>query len=810
MDKRLLFGMFAASTLALGTSCSNEEIFEQTSGDTAIVSFNLQTPGSTLTRAEGNGGLANKLVVAVYDEDGNLIPGLGQTKDCSNLLTGENVSLKLVKGQTYKVAFWAQNSSTEAYTITDGDLRNVQISYEGVNNDKTRDAFCWLEEITVGGNAQRDIELKRPLAQVNVGASDYEVAKNAGVVVSQSKATIKQASKALNVLTGEPSTETIDVEFALASIPDAADGANTLEVEGETYKWMSMCYILPSEKEQSTTVETSFEFKDTNTGRTVTLTEGLQNTPIQRNYRTNIIGNLLTSNVDFRIKVDNNFQDYYIVSPWDGVTLTEPALEGNTWKVSTAAEWAWLANNYWNRGVTNNITLTQDIDFNNHEIKAFNMGGTFDGQGHVVRNIVQKGGNGGLFTSDALYPQSFPAGLDIAVKNVTFENVKVDYNQSMYAGVVFNSTQNGHRLLFENVTINNSDVKGINGVGTFIGSVSEHTTCTLKNCKVEGSYLHNYGVAGESGYVCGLVGRVAGKLTFDGVDMKDVVVDGIEAAERVGTVAKYTKKRLEAAVVEGEGTIREINPVVVRVISLQTGVVSSDEEFAAAIARGEQNIILNPGTYNLGGRTIVAANTTIIGSDKEGCKLNLQKSVYFEGKNLTLKNLTYNVPTGLNYDEFNFGFIHRVNNFSMEDCLVNGRLRLNLTEGMVKNCEFKLTENSGFDGYAIYYYGASSSKLTVEDCEFNTAGKAIVMYNESPVVFDLTVNNCSFVSSNSSTDKAAIQMHTEWGITGKLKINNSTATGFKDIHNGLWNCLNNNTSAATTAFEVTVDGTRVQ
>ncbi len=52
-------------------------------------------------------------------------------------------------------------------------------------------------------------------------------------------------------------------------------------------------------------------------------------------------------------------------------------------------------------------------------------------------------------------------------------------------------------------------------------------------------------------------------------------------------------------------------------------------------------------------------------------------------------------------------------------------------------------------------------------------------------------------------------MHTELGITGSVDIVNSTATGFANINNGLWNKLNNGTKVETDVFDITVDGVQV-
>ena len=79
--------------------------------------------------------------------------------------------------------------------------------------------------------------------------------------------------------------------------------------------------------------------------------------------------------------------------------------------------------------------------------------------------------------------------------------------------------------------------------------------------------------------------------------------------------------------------------------------------------------------------------------------------------------------------------------------------------------------------------------------------------------YTLNVKDCKFTASDSSTDKAAVQMHTEYGIHGNVTINNCTATGFKAnalSPEGLWWEGNNNTKAPTKKFTIKVDGTPVQ
>lgn len=238
--------------------------------------------------------------------------------------------------------------------------------------------------------------------------------------------------------------------------------------------------------------------------------------------------------------------------------------------------------------------------------------------------------------------------------------------------------------------------------------------------------------------------------------------------------------------------------------------VTNTSELKATSGRADASLInLFPGEYELSGVAFTANNVTLKGVDKVKSVLNLSKSIYLQDKVVNLENLTYKVPTGLVYNEHDFSFIHHAKEFNLTNCNSEGRLRLNVYKSTIDGCAFNINTTSGFDGYAFYYYGNDGSKVEVKNSTFTTAGKAICVYSESAKVYDLTVTNCSFTSSNASTDKAAIQMHTECGISGKLAINECTATGFADINGGLYNELNNNNGTPTYNFAITVDGKEV-
>ena len=241
-------------------------------------------------------------------------------------------------------------------------------------------------------------------------------------------------------------------------------------------------------------------------------------------------------------------------------------------------------------------------------------------------------------------------------------------------------------------------------------------------------------------------------------------------------------------------------------------VVNSNEDLTNAIAAGESNIRLDEGDYTLNYPSTASADLKIVGAGKDKTTLSINKSFYTNGKNISFAGLTYEVPTGLTYDEFNFGFIQRAGDVSFSNCKIVGGLRLNLSAGEVAtidNCEFEVNTQSGFDGYPLFYYAATGSKVVVSNSTFKSKGKGIIMYCESAQKYDLTVNNCTFEASE-TTDKCAIQMHTEWGISGTLNINNCTATGFQDKNNGLWYEVNNSTHNQTMNFNIFVNGEQVQ
>ena len=322
MNVKLFKNLFVTIGLLFATSCSNDVQEILSSDNEAQVTFSLGVNGGLGSRAISDGTGVDKLVYAVYDNNGNILGN--QTVDTdvtadSNGLLNENVTVKLGKGQTYTIVFWAQNSECDAYDTS--DLKNVTVNYTNANNnDESRDAFYNAVRIeNVQDNDVINVELKRPFAQINLGvtAEAWEEAANLNVQVEQSKVVIKQAASKINLLTGQVSTP-VDVTYGFSAIPAnetlAVDADNDPETAAETYKYLSMSYVLVNDGSADGTARAlvnSIEYiLKTEAGYELTVSAGLDNVPVQRNWRTNIVGNVfngLTTDVQLNVSVNPTY-----------------------------------------------------------------------------------------------------------------------------------------------------------------------------------------------------------------------------------------------------------------------------------------------------------------------------------------------------------------------------------------------------------------------------------------------------------------------------------------------------------------------
>ena len=455
------FGLSIAAVMLFAISCSqiDEAAGVYADGEEVTVTFSVATEErlatSRATDGEAtprisDGTKVDMLVYAVYSpnsdgsyrlldqygegvdplfgEESGITAGEGQTVlQTHDLLKpeGHTITLRLMRGKTYRFAFWAQSSLCKAYNTKnleavtvdykalntsaledvtgnedgdegdegegggesegDGDNGNVVVKL-APNNDELRDAFCQVKEFTAEAGLKINVVLTRALAQVNVGTAgwDYnaEVSGGWGPYV-YSKIKLTGVCTTIDVVADKVDKDkTTDVEYDWALIPaylgaeeeidaQSKEGAEAFknylidskndkeflwvkltdvlptdetaeyfdkgylkylttlpsEIEEknkkflddcgtltEVFKYLSMCYVLAPEF-KTTLDEVTFSLAEKADG---TMSEDpvskdpvqvftITNVPVQRNWRTNILGGT---------NGENSIFDPHAVSLW--------------------------------------------------------------------------------------------------------------------------------------------------------------------------------------------------------------------------------------------------------------------------------------------------------------------------------------------------------------------------------------------------------------------------------------------------------------------------------------------------------------
>ncbi len=833
MNKKLFLGMFAAAGMLFATSCSNDELDVVQSGNEAQVTFSLAAEGGIATRAISDGTGAKKLVYAVYNASGELIETIantdvnGQIVDNSAFDNGltENVTITLAKGQQYTVAFWAQNPNCTAYTTT--DLKNVTIDYAGLNNDETRDAFFKAETFTVTGNTEIDVVLKRPFAQINVGVyqTDWDAAKASGIEIEKSKVTIENAATSINLLTGEVGGEQT-VEYGFDIIPAQFATPETLDVDldkdgtKENYVYLSMSYILAND-ETTGYAKTALEDLDFTfapiSGNNINFSEGLNAVPVQRNWRTNIIGKILTGDVTFNITIDPIYDGEYNNGEAQPVNI----------------------NGVYYATIQDAVNNVKDGDV----IKVAT--GTY--------TEVVKVASGKNFTLEAAGPNVVIAALDhqsngtpstVKVKGITFDNSITP--AGWFTGTAPNIAPCvgawGGNLTFEDCTFIVAGTSGREtGVMTWWTTKNNVMSLSFNNCTFEGQNDHANARAMQ---IYGYVNMEVSNCTFNTnkdytlkyvanegniATFSNNIVNNSENFVELGSSAypgsNYTANIINNTLGNGVNTHiiannenqnvnlnGNVSVIAEGVVKDANGnyIASSNEGITNAISDGATTINLIQGNYvipsSAQGKTLTIIGTgtpedvkvavTKVGSGGENCDYGLDGStVTFESITITTNSSTY-----IGYARCNGTY---------KNCVINGTYTL-YGDSKFERCTF----NVSGDVYNIWTWGAKNMEF--DRCTFNSDGKALLLYQEGTNTVNLTVKSCIFNDNGGLTSKkAAIEIgDAPYGATPtyNVTVSGTTVNGYEINNEGfntgttLWG---NKNSMPAERLNVTIDGVNV-
>ena len=246
-----------------------------------------------------------------------------------------NFELRLIPNRNYRFVvfadFVAQGASKDADQTAlglrhdiNGTLQNITIKEDALNDERA-DAYFKSFEYTPANNTHNRTEatLTRPYAKMRVVATDLaELNLNIDPASVEVAYTAKHPAL-FNAVTGEveafTEVETIyEYEYAEISKLDLSKHVYTANYDdkekfgfdpiiGErrhSHMTLFTDYILADDAQQAISFKMSV--KDGN-GENIKITDFNTTIPIQRNHLTTIIGNVLTSGMDVKITIDDNF-----------------------------------------------------------------------------------------------------------------------------------------------------------------------------------------------------------------------------------------------------------------------------------------------------------------------------------------------------------------------------------------------------------------------------------------------------------------------------------------------------------------------
>ena len=729
MKKYFFSSLALVAMMFAGTSCSSEEVAPVTGESTVTLSVTL--PDGIQSRAFGDGTTAQKLTMLVLDDKNQALPVFDGGANVLNtdINLTKQVNLRLAAGKTYKVVCWAAAEGAP-YTFSTTDF-TVSANYKDAKtSDEKLDAFYAVKDITVQGNTTETVKLYRPFAQLNIGTNDLAAAKAAGFDAKTVKVTVP-TYKSLNLVTGAVEAgDPVAVPFGEGALPTG----ETFPKAG--YEYLSMNYLLMSADKQLVDLEFTVKAAD---GSIRTLP--VNAVPVQRNYRTNIYGSLLTNSVNINVEI-------------------VPAFEKPDYDMDDAARIAAILSS------GKSVKLDQDLNPGKTMVIDLKDGAsvTLDLNGHTIANTTDlwnvETGHWSLI--------SVRGNGTLTIKGGTLKAKEND----CFALDVFDKTAN---LIIED--------------GKYVGNL--HAVYVIEgNLKVKG-------------------GEFSIQQLADGKDPYRFTLNCYDSSYRSGiaTVAvsggKFFKFNPGDNLAEGKGTNflapgykAEAEGDYYKVVSIPA--VTTQADFENALKVEGSTIVVAPGTFTLPSYDVPnnIKNVTIIGQD--GCVFDCVTSPDAGTRfaNVKFYNATFK------YANKDYQGLKHSSNLEFNNCVIEGQ-SFGYATGLVYNkCTFKQTSSGA---YNIWTYGANP--VTFNDCLFECAGKAVLVYNEGTLATGVNkFNNCKFVASQKVAGKAAIEIDQRF-TNYEVEINDCTVTGFDNgsvSGNPLWN--NKSGIVANHTLVVKVDG----
>ena len=577
-------------------------------------------------------------------------------------------------------------------------------------------------------------------------------------------------------------TDTAAFVFEYAILPN-----ETLIVNDTDYDYVAMNYIFADGNVDvqywiDATLTATNPTADRNTETKATVYNFVPEVPLKENYRTNIVGNLLSSNTQYEVVIDASWDDVkdpelnddgYVVEVWDKHYIQQPPKVNGVYEISLASELAWVAASVngtipmtktleYEAPVTfagETFKLVEDIDLtgalwspigNNKALKyEKTFRGTFDGNGHVIKNMTVK---------NAEVAGLFGYMTHGTVKNVTIDGFDLEANH--YAGAIVGWVEG--KITVDGCTVKNGQID-LSVVEKDLGDKAGGIVGFAHNGTYTGNTVDNVVINGYRD-----LGGIAGCLQSNGQVINNTVKNSVITADQ--TPAYDGVKDVNAG--ECVGRINSENVtikdnIVVENVTVIRKVDNTEElEYAVAEAKTGDTIYIG-GEVTMPYFTDKALNFEGITKSaivKQSAATHIDE--FYKGAELNFKNLTL---VGTEYKNDTQGY-QKADKETYEDCNFKNYIMFAGKETTVDNCVFTGKYNS-------YFWTASADDITFNECEFNGVERIVkVCTVGNPGERTVTFNDCTFTATEQK--KAAIEIDGTKGSSYKVYINRCNETVF--------------------------------
>lgn len=277
-------------------SCNKAE--EIASEETIQVSFSAGLPQALETRATNSGVNVDKVVCAVFEENTEI----AALREVLDIVDGQPIVFAphLLKGRTYDIVFWACKDG--AYDTSDLTAITRATPVPAGTTEEDFDAFTNSVEVTVANSDDKTVTLNRPLAQLNIGVTqdDWNTVVNKFNMTPSTMVITIYGKSAFNALTGNAVGSDAQITYNLNC------SGNDLTVNDKTYKSIASCYVLPDAQKEN--FDITYTINDQNSSA-IRSNASISSIPLQANYKTNVVGGLMTGVIKYEISIQQAFNN---------------------------------------------------------------------------------------------------------------------------------------------------------------------------------------------------------------------------------------------------------------------------------------------------------------------------------------------------------------------------------------------------------------------------------------------------------------------------------------------------------------------